>query len=106
MLFSPQVLSDSSRPHGIRQITGNNSPMALVVKNPAAMQETQEMWFQSLGQEDPVEEGMETHSNILVWRIPWTEEPGKLQSTGWQSQTQLSMTEHIHILNSFTFLLL
>ena len=80
--------------------------MAQVVKNPPAMQETQEMWFQSLGQEDPVEEGMETHSNILVWRIPWTEEPGKLQSTGWQSQTQLSMTEHIHILNSFTFLLL
>ena len=84
MLFSPQVLSDSSRPHGIRQITGNNSPMALVVKNPAAMQETQEMWFQSLGQEDPVEEEMTTHSSILAWKIPQTEEPGRLQSVGSQ----------------------
>ena len=39
---------------------------------------------QSLGQEDPLEEGMATHSNILAWRIPWTEEPGRLQSTGSQ----------------------
>jgi len=37
------------------------------------------MWIRSLGQEDPLEEGMATHSSILVWRIPWTEEPGKLQ---------------------------
>ena len=41
------------------------------------MQEPQEMW--SLGQEDPLEEGMATHSTILAWRIPWTEEPGGLQ---------------------------
>ena len=48
------------------------------------MQETQEtlVWF--LGQEDPLEEGMATHSSILAWRIPWTEEPGGLQSTGLQ----------------------
>ena len=46
---------------------------------------------------------MATHSNILVWRIPWTEETGGLQSTGWQSPTPLSMPEHIHILNLFTF---
>ena len=44
------------------------------------MQEMQEMWVQSLGQEDPLEEEMATHSSILAWRIPWTEEPGRLQS--------------------------
>ena len=43
-----------------------------------------------LGWEDPLEEEMATHSSILAWRIPWTEEPGGLQSTGLQSQTQLS----------------
>ena len=42
-----------------------------------------------LGQEDPLEEGMAVHSSILAWRIPWTEEPGKLQSIGLQSQTRL-----------------
>ena len=41
----------------------------------------QETWIQSLGPEDPLEKEMETHSNILAWRIPWTEEPGGLQST-------------------------
>ena len=40
------------------------------------------MWVQSLGQEDSLEEGVATHSSILAWRIPWTEEPGKLQSIG------------------------
>ena len=40
------------------------------------------MWVQSLGQEDPLEEGTATHSSILAWRIPWTEEPGGLQSIG------------------------
>ena len=45
------------------------------------MQETWETWVRSLGGEDPPEEGMATHSNILAWRIPWTEEPGGLQST-------------------------
>ena len=43
------------------------------VKNPPAMQETQEMQVQSLGQEDPLEEGITTHSSILAWKIPWTE---------------------------------
>ena len=43
----------------------------------------------SLGQENPLEEGMATHSSILGWRIPWTEEPPRLQSMGLQSQTQL-----------------
>ena len=62
--------------------------MAQVVKNLPAMQET---WVLSLGQEDPLEEGMATHSSILAWRIPWTEEPGSLQSHGvTKSWTQLS----------------
>ena len=52
-----------------------------VVKSLPAMPET---WVQSLGQEDPLEKGMATHSSILSWRIPWTEEPGKLQSMGSQ----------------------
>ena len=51
--------------------------MAQMVKNPPAMLET---WVQSLGWEDALEKGMATHSSILVWRIPWTEEPGGLQS--------------------------
>ena len=46
------------------------------MKNLHAMQETQ---VQSLGQEDPLEKGMATHSSILAWRTPWTEEPGRLQ---------------------------
>ena len=55
------------------------------VKNLPAMQQTMlETWVQSLGQEDPLEEGMATHSSILAWRIPWTEEPGGLQSIGSQ----------------------
>ena len=52
-----------------------------MVKNLPAMQE---VWVQSLGQEDPLEEEMTTRSSILAWRIPWTEEPGGLQSTGSQ----------------------
>ena len=48
-------------------------------------QEPQETWVQSLGREDPLEEGMATHSSILAWRIPWTEEPGRLQSIGSQT---------------------
>jgi len=48
------------------------------------MQEMQEMWVRSLGQEDTLEEGMATCSSILAWTIPWTEEPNKLQSLGLQ----------------------
>ena len=62
--------------------------MAQTVKNLPAMLGTQ---VQSLGQEDPLAKGMSTHSSILAWRIPWTEEPGGLQSTGvTKSQTRLS----------------
>ena len=53
--------------------------MAQTVKNLLAM------WVRSLDQEDPLEKGMATHSNILAWRIPWTEEPGRQQSMGSQS---------------------
>ena len=49
----------------------------------------QEMWVWSLGLKDPQKEGMATHSSILAWRIPWTEEPGGLQSMGLQSRTWL-----------------
>ena len=54
-----------------------------MVKNLPVIQKMQVvLWVQSLGQEDPLEEGMATHSSILAWRIPWTEEPGRLQSMG------------------------
>ena len=52
-----------------------------MVKNPLATLET---WVQLLGWEDPLEKGMAIHSSILAWRIPLTEEPGELRSTGWQ----------------------
>ena len=55
--------------------------MPQTVKNLPAMQET---WVRSLGWEDPLEKEMATHSNILGWEIPWTEEPDRLQSTGSQ----------------------
>ena len=60
--------------------------MAQAVKNLPAMKET---WVQFLGQEDILEKERATHSSILAWRIPWTKEPGGLQSLGSQSQTQL-----------------
>ena len=55
--------------------------VAQMVKNLPAKQK---IWARSLGWEDPLEKGMATHSNILAWRMPWTEEPGQLQSMGWQ----------------------
>ena len=57
------------------------------LKHLPAMWET---WVRSLGREDPLGKEMATHSSILAWRIPWTEEPGGLQSTGSQSRTRLS----------------
>ena len=56
--------------------------MALVVKNPPANEEIEGTQVRSQGWEDPLEEGIATHSSILAWRIPWTEEPGGLQSIG------------------------
>ena len=63
------------------------SLVAQMVKNPPTMQET---WVQFLGWEDLLEKGMATHSSILAWRIPLTEEPGRLQSVGSQGGIQLS----------------
>ena len=68
--------------------------MAQMVKNLPAMQET---WVQSLGWEDPLEEKMATRSRILAWKIPRTEEPGKLQSMGSQRVGQL--TVHAQLAN-------
>ena len=58
-----------------------DSLVAQMVKNPPAMQD---IWVQSLGQEDPLEKGMATYYSVLAWRIPWTEEPGGLESMGSQ----------------------
>ena len=68
--------------------------VAQMVKNPPAIKETQ---VQSLDQEDPLEKGMATHSSILAWRIPWTEEPGGLHSMG------SLRVRHDWDINTFTF---
>ena len=70
-------------------MNGWASLVAQMVKNPPAMQET---WVRSLGQEDSLEKRMATHSSILAWRIPWTEEPGGLQSMGLQRVRQVKST--------------
>ena len=75
-------------------------PVAQMVKNWAAMQETwllQETQVRSLGQKDPLEKGMATHSSTLAWRIPWMEEPGGVQSMG------LQRVGHNWATNTFTF---
>ena len=69
----------------IRYVLGS-SLVAQMVKHLSAMQET---WVRSLGQEDPLEKEMAAHSSTLAWRIPWTEEPGRPQPMGLQSQTRL-----------------
>ena len=58
-------------------------PSGSGVKNPSAMQEPQETQTRSLCQEDPLQEGTATHSSILAWRIPWTEELGRLRYSIW-----------------------
>ena len=62
----------------------------------SAVQEMQEMWVQSLNQEDPLEEGMATHPSILAWRIPWTEEPGGLRTMGSQRVGYHSATHFVY----------
>ena len=71
--------------------------MAQMVKNPPA---TQEAWVRSRGGEDPLEKGMATRSNILAWRVPWTEEPGGLQFMRLQSDVTEQLT---HTLLSVLF---
>ena len=75
----------------------SDSLVAQRMKHLPAMQETRVL---SLGWEDPLEKEMATHSSILAWRIPWTEEPGRLQSTGSQSRTRLS--DFTHSLSKYT----
>ena len=64
-------------------------PGGLAIKNPSAMQE---MWVQSLDGEDPLERGMATYCSILAWRVPWTEEPGRLQ--GHRESDKTKVTDH------------
>ena len=68
--------------------------MAQWVKKLPTMQETPEILVRFLGWEDPLEEGMATHSSILVWRITWTEKPGWLQSIGCKELDTTEVTEH------------
>ena len=67
--------------------TSGASPIAQLVKSLHAIQET---WVRFLGGEDPLEKEMATHSSVLAWRIPWTEEPGGYSLWGHKSRTRLS----------------
>ena len=67
--------------------------MAQMVENLSAMQETQ---IQSLGQEVPLEKEMATHSSILAWKIPWTEEPGRLYSPWGRKESDTTERLHFH----------
>ena len=73
-------------------------PGVSVVKNPPAMQE---MWVRSLGQEDPLEKEVATHSSIFAWNTPWTEEPNRLQSMGSQRVGHDLATKHQNCLIGF-----
>ena len=75
-------LSDSNRNGIYIQVSDLGPASGSTLKNPPAVQELQATRVQSLGREDRLEEGMATHSRILAWRIPWTEEPGGLPSMG------------------------
>ena len=82
---------------------GTNTLVAQMVKNPPAMRET---WVQFLGWENPREEEMATHSSILAWRIPWTEEPGGPQSVGSQRVRYHRATKSsTRVFISYSFLL-
>ena len=74
--------------------------MAQWIKNLPAMQETQETWVRSLGWEDPLEEGVATHSGILAWKIPWAKEPGGLQSMGRKGSDTTEQLTHTSIIKS------
>ena len=72
------------------------SSMVQWVKNPPAMKEIEETQVRSLSQEDPLEEEVATHSSILAWEIPWTEEPNRLQSKGSQRAGPDWVTVHTY----------
>ena len=93
-VWGKQHYSISSRSYWERLSHFGASLVAQTVRNPPAMQET---WVQSLGRENPLEEGMATHSSILVWRILWTEEPGRLSYMGSHS------VRHYWATNAFIF---
>ena len=60
------------------------------------MQEMQKVQAWSVAKEDPLQEGMATHTSILAWKIPWTEEPGGLQSIGWAESDTMEATEYVY----------
>ena len=99
ILWSPTIRSSSQATALLRTslLFGSTQPwaslVAQLVKIPPAMQET---WVQSLGREDPLEKGMATPYSILAWRIPWTEEPGGLQSMGLKELNTTKVTQHIY----------
>ena len=97
LILALGLLSHSTSPGNKPSPSGGVWSEAQTVKNPPAMQETQ---VRSLGREDPLEEGMATHSSILAWRIPWTEEPGGPQSVGShrvrQAETDRQTDRHTH----------
>ena len=81
------------------------SQVELLVKNLPVNAEIQKTWVRSLGQKDPLEESMATHSSILAWRIPWTEEPGRLPTDrvakSWTPLRQLSMHAQQYYIQRF-----
>ena len=81
MGYSPWGRKESDTTERLHLHLHATFPGAQTVNNLPAMWET---WVRSLGWEDTLEEGMATHSSILAWKIPWTEEPGRLQSVGSQ----------------------
>ena len=87
---------------GISETSADSASLvALTVKNPPAMRKA---WIRSLGWEDPREKGMATHSSLLAWIVPWTEEAGCLQSMGSQSRTRLSTAQCRRSVSSEGFL--
>ena len=76
------------------------SQMAQRVKDLPAMQDTSEIQVQFLGRENSLEEGTATHSSILAWRVPWTEEPDRLRSIGCKESDTTEATEHSTALDS------
>ena len=85
---------------GLKIFMGTGFPGGSIVKNPCVVQEPQETRVRSLGREDPLEGGVAAHSSVPAWRIPWTEEPGGLQSMGSQRRRtrlkQLSTHALVH----------
>ena len=93
---------------GCREEFGSHSrsrgfPSGSAIKNPPALQETQEMWVWSLGWKDHLKRGLKTHSSILALAIPRTEEPGRLQSTGPKRVWLHLATEHTNILKAMGY---